>query len=98
MISGNGIDQCDCCGRDIKPGKIVWLELDQRINCYHDFCGGVPEEHSQGLFPFGPTCAARLCREASEASKKAGVYLGRRRISKAERAMRSVGLKNLLSR
>ena len=85
MQNGNGIDQCDCCGRTIKPGATVWLELDHRIGGYHDY-DNVPEAMSHGWFPFGPTCAGRLLRDAREKAKLAGVYLGRHRISAAQRA------------
>lgn len=47
--------KCTCCGRRLS-GKIAWLELDQRIDRYHDG-GDVPPEWSQGWFPFGMTCA-----------------------------------------
>ena len=93
---GNGIDQCDCCGRDLNPGRIVWLEFDQRISAHHDYCLGVPEQHSQGWFPFGPACAARKLREARESAKRCGVHLGRRRISKVERAIRTNELRKIL--
>lgn len=85
MNAGNGTDQCDCCGRAIKPGRTVWLELDTRIGGYHDY-ENVPEPMSQGWFPFGPACAARLLREARERATAAGVYLGRHRMSRARRA------------
>ena len=54
---------CTCCDRWLKPGKKVWLELDQRTNTFHDF-GGVPEERSQGWFEFGPACAAKARKTA----------------------------------
>lgn len=50
--------RCTCCDRPLVR-KFAWLELDQRINTYHDF-GGVPVENSQGWFPFGLTCARKL--------------------------------------
>lgn len=85
MQNGNGIDQCDCCGRTINLGRTVWLELDHRIGGYHDY-ENVPESLSQGWFPFGPACAARLLREAREKAKAASVHLGRRRMSAVRRA------------
>jgi hypothetical protein len=48
--------ECQCCGRRLT--SIHMLELDQRINAYHDF-GNVPAEQSQGWFPFGPGCARK---------------------------------------
>jgi hypothetical protein len=52
---------CTCCEKPLK-GKIAWLELDQRTDTYHDF-GGVPDNKSQGWFPFGLTCARNKLRE-----------------------------------
>jgi hypothetical protein len=51
---------CTCCGAALKA-KIAWLELDQRTDTYHDL-GGVPEDKSQGWFPFGMTCARNLLK------------------------------------
>jgi len=53
---------CSCCGRELR-GRVAWLELDRRLDAYHDR-GDVPEAHSQGWFPFGLDCARRLVREA----------------------------------
>lgn len=58
--------RCTCCERPLHPDRIVSLELDQRVNRYHDF-EGVPESHSQGWFPFGPGCAKRAREEARAA-------------------------------
>lgn len=48
---------CTRCEKRLS-GRFAWLELDQRTDTYHDF-GGVPEDKSQGWFPFGLTCAKR---------------------------------------
>lgn len=61
---------CTKCDAPLNPKKTVWLELDQRNWTYHDFLGGVPEEHSQGWFPFGSDCAKRLRAEARAALAK----------------------------
>ena len=62
---------CMRCGQFIlESGGKVPLELDQRINEYHDF-GGVPEDRSQGWFDFGPNCAAILRKRARTAITKA---------------------------
>lgn len=58
---------CQCCKKRLK-GRLAWLELDQRTDRYHDF-GGVPENKSQGWFPFGIACARRLLAEAAAAEK-----------------------------
>lgn len=54
---------CTCCRKDLNGHAFRWLELDQRIDAYHDF-GDVPPEKSQGLFPFGLTCAKKLVKIA----------------------------------
>lgn len=50
---------CTRCGKRLDPATAVSLELDQRIDEYHDF-GGVPAHSSQGGFDFGPDCAQAL--------------------------------------
>lgn len=51
----NENQRCTRCEKKLNPNKIEWLELDQRTYTYtHDF---VPEEFSQGGFPFGLACA-----------------------------------------
>ena len=52
------LNTCTCCGKKLNMRKVVSLELDQRLWMYHDF-GGVPEDKSQGWFPFGQTCAKK---------------------------------------
>ncbi len=49
---------CTCCEKPLSA-SFRWLELDQRSNTYHDR-GDVPEDRSQGWFPFGLTCARKL--------------------------------------
>lgn len=49
---------CTCCKKRLSR-KFAYLELDQRIDAYHDF-GAVPAEKSQGWFPFGLGCAQKL--------------------------------------
>lgn len=46
---------CTRCGEQL-TGRIAWLELNNLTNL---FCipGTVDEQESQGLFPFGYTCA-----------------------------------------
>jgi hypothetical protein len=45
----NGGETCVCycakCDEKLIPGKEVGLELDLRINEYHDF-GGIPPDHN----------------------------------------------------
>lgn len=54
---------CTCCEKPLTR-HFAWLELDQRTNTYHDL-GGVPEDRSQGWFPFGLTCARKLNAKAA---------------------------------
>lgn len=65
---------CTCCGRTL-TGKIRWLELDQRTNTYHDH-GDVPDDKSQGAFPFGLACATAKLAEhdgkTAEPRRRAG--------------------------
>ena len=49
---------CTCCNRELSAAYRM-LELDQRTGTYHDF-QDVPEDRSQGWFPFGLTCARKL--------------------------------------
>ena len=49
---------CTCCGRELSAAHRM-LEHDQRSDAYHDF-RDVPEDQSQGWFPFGLTCAQKL--------------------------------------
>lgn len=51
---------CTHCGKQLRS-NVAWLELDRRTDTYHDF-GGVPEDKSQGWFPFGMTCARKLLK------------------------------------
>jgi hypothetical protein len=64
-------ERCQRCDEELHPDREVWLELDVRHNTYTE--GNVPEEHSQGLFAFGPDCAAAVLKN--------GGRLGRRRRS-----------------
>lgn len=52
---------CTHCKKPLK-GKVAWLELDQRTGSFHDK-GGVPDNKSQGWFPFGGGCARTLLKE-----------------------------------
>ena len=58
--TGNKVQYCTCCGRELK-GRVRYLELDQRDYSYHDR-GDVPEDRSQGWFPFGLTCAKNVTK------------------------------------
>jgi hypothetical protein len=60
-------NRCERCQEILKPGNEVWLELDQRTNTYTDL--EVPQEHSQGGFPFGADCAKRAITEHKQKGK-----------------------------
>lgn len=55
--------RCTCCERPLEDHAVRMLEYDQRTWTYHDF-GGVPEDRSQGWFPFGLRCAKNKVKEA----------------------------------
>ena len=86
LAIGDGETTCECCGRKVTPATQVWLELDQRIDEYHDYELGVPVEKSQGWFIFGAACATKRLKAAREAAKAKGIYLGRRRAGKVKQA------------
>jgi hypothetical protein len=51
-------EKCECCGKKIRKGKEVWLELSLTDGLYYQ---DLPEGHeSQGCFCFGSTCAAKV--------------------------------------
>lgn len=60
----HGEARCTCCNKPLTR-KFAWLELDQRIDAYHDF-GDVPAGKSQGWFPFGLGCAKALNKTATD--------------------------------
>ena len=63
----NGKDGCCIrCGKKLKMNEAVFLELDQRVDEYHDF-GGIPDADNQGGFEFGPDCAEILRKRARDA-------------------------------
>lgn len=53
--------RCTHCEKPINPAKTAWLELDQRDDTYHDR-GDVPDNLSQGWFPFGIACAKKVMK------------------------------------
>jgi hypothetical protein len=52
-------ERCTCCDRILKS-ECAMLEMDLRTHTYHD--GGVFADRSQGWFPFGKACAARVLK------------------------------------
>jgi hypothetical protein len=51
---------CACCGAPL-TGRLMWLERNHQTNQWLPV-GSVPEEQSQGLFPFGVGCARTVLR------------------------------------
>ena len=49
---------CSCCGKVLKTNKAIWLELSTKTSKYY-LKDVVPEQDSQGYFPFGITCAKK---------------------------------------
>jgi hypothetical protein len=50
--------ECQRCKQPITAETRVWLELDVRTGKYRPAGStSLPDEHSQGEFPFGPDCA-----------------------------------------
>lgn len=58
-------NKCFKCGKKLKPGQEVWLELSWLDNVFRD-TGKITAIYSQGMWPFGPDCApkviGRTCR------------------------------------
>jgi len=53
---------CTKCERKLDSKKIVWLELNNENGqyYYHLKDNHIPENESQGLFPFGRDCAYNI--------------------------------------
>lgn len=60
-----GLVRCTRCNEPLTGRAIRMLELDQRTQTYHDL-GDVPEDRSQGWFPFGLKCARRAVFEHAD--------------------------------
>jgi hypothetical protein len=58
------LERCTQCNKPL-TGAVRMLEYDQRDGTYHDRCD-VPEEKSQGWFPFGVDCARRIIKASAE--------------------------------
>jgi hypothetical protein len=59
---------CERCGKH-HLSTVVWLELNTVTGLYSQ-PGTVPAEASQGVFPFGPTCAARVLKDGGKNTKR----------------------------
>lgn len=60
-----GPHYCTRCGEPLNPDKMVWLELNWETGKYAAV-GMVPEDQSQGRFPFGAACARRVMKSGGE--------------------------------
>ena len=50
---------CYKCGRELKESEIVWLELNAETGEFMPAGSeALPEDISQGCFPFGKSCGA----------------------------------------
>lgn len=54
-------EHCTKCNKRIDPLKMIMLEYNGKTLKYHK-PGDVPENESQGLFPFGADCAKRILK------------------------------------
>lgn len=62
MTQGD-INYCERCGEKLNPKKIKWLELNCVTGEWTDpDVTKVPEEESQGGFPFGIACAKQVLK------------------------------------
>lgn len=52
-------DICTCCGKKLKQQSATWLECSFVTNKYY-IDNVVPQQESQGYFPFGITCAKKV--------------------------------------
>jgi len=53
---------CTCCEKPLITGNEVWLELSFETNRVYLPPNKCPAEESQGAFPYGKTCAAKLLK------------------------------------
>ena len=62
------MDRCYRCGKSIKDGTAIALELNCMTGTFHR--GGVSEKESQGWFMFGPECGPKSDGKQVEAHEK----------------------------
>jgi hypothetical protein len=58
--------ECERCDRELDPDKTVWLELRWDTGLYYAPGTEIPEDKSQGGFPFGAACAKRVLANGGE--------------------------------
>lgn len=58
-------EECTECGAKLAPDRTVWLERNAFTGKHYlPEEHAVPQEESQGLHPFGATCARKKLRES----------------------------------
>ena len=55
-------DHCACCDRELHPDRTVWLEMNWKGTFHRPEANEVPAEDSQGLHPFGRSCARKALK------------------------------------
>lgn len=58
MTDKKPLERCYRCGRPIKPGAAVSLELNTNTGIFSSK-GDIPADESQGWFDFGPECGPK---------------------------------------
>ena len=67
-------ETCLECGKTLKPGKAIWLDMNMRTREFRE--EPWPEEESQGMFPFGQDCVKTILRNKGQLIKGKGVNEG----------------------
>lgn len=57
-------ETCEHCGRELDSETMVLLELNAEMLTWH-IPGTIPKNESQGCFPFGKACAAKVLKRKS---------------------------------
>ena len=63
-------EYCQKCGKEVDPKKAIWLEWDLRTA--GPTLEKIPEQHSQGSFPYGPECGPKIKRLLKAGKKVSG--------------------------
>ena len=58
---------CECCEAELNPTHAMWLELNMTTGKWSDpNKTTIPADESQGVFPFGSTCARKQLKGTNE--------------------------------
>ena len=63
------MNYCENCDKELNPNKMVWLELNTETGLFHKL-GEVPENESQGCFPFGVACSKAVLKNGGQTKDK----------------------------